>query len=320
MTAAPVPAEIGGPRSRRIFDDISVVVPTVGREVLEVCLHSILGGSVWPAELIVVDQGENPQVAAWLTHVAARGLRVRHVRSSQRGAAAARNRGLECVTTRFAAATDDDCRVAADWLERMMARLRAHPFALVTGRVRKGMVAERKGHAPSLAMTDVEVIHRRPLVRRDPLSSGNMGFAVALVGQVGAMSEDHRLRFAEDAEWSYRALRAGVPIVYAPEVIVEHLAWRDFSSLADAYAAYAYSQGAFYGQYIRRGDWFIAGRAAHDLVCGPWWFLRGTLSRNAKLALIGRAYIARLGAGLIAGLRRGGHEPNDGSDGPPRGP
>jgi GT2 family glycosyltransferase len=293
-------------RERRILGDISVVVPTIGRDVLDGCVRSIVEGSAWPAELIVVDQGGNRNVAEWLASAESHGLRVLHVRSPQRGAAAARNRGLERVTTRFVAATDDDCRVAVDWLERMRARLTAYPDALVTGKVRKG-VADRSGqHAPSLVTADAEEIHRRPLLRRDPLCSGNMAFSTAVIERCGLMNEDSRLQFAEDAEWSYRALRAGVAIVYAPEVVVDHMPWRDLPSLARVYAAYAYSQGAFYGQYIRRGDWFIAVRAALDLLRGPLWLLRGMVSRNTKLSLIGRAYIDQLGVGLIAGLRRGG--------------
>jgi GT2 family glycosyltransferase len=311
MIAARVPSEIGETRSRQVRGDISVVIPTIGREALDGCVQSILEGSALPGELIVIDQGSSPNVTDWLTRAESSGVRTQYVRSTQRGAAAARNRGIERVTTRFVAVTDDDCRVAADWLERMTARLLVHPDALITGRVQKGTASRNDGYAPSLITTEAETIYRRPLLRRDPLSSGNMGFTVAVVDRFGLMNEDPRLRFAEDAEWSYRALRAGVPIVYAPEVVVHHLAWRDLPSLAQAYASYAFSQGAFYGQYIRRRDWFVAARAARDLLCGPWWMMRGAISRNGELTLVGRAYVTRLGAGLIAGLRGGGSRPND---------
>src|SRR5215207_5245080 len=109
--------------TRPVCRDLTVVIPTTGGAVLEGCLSSIAAGSTWPQELVVVDQGRRPEVAAWVAELRARGLDARHLPSGQRGIAAATNRGLEQVRTRFVAVTHDDCRVRSDWLVRLAERL-----------------------------------------------------------------------------------------------------------------------------------------------------------------------------------------------------
>lgn len=283
-----------------VLDDFTVVIPTLGRSLLQGCLESIAGGSAWPAMLTVVDQGSHSAVAGWLAAAGLRGLRTEHVRSAQTGTAAATNVGLERVRTRFVAVTHDDCRVAYDWLERMAARARAHPDSIITGMVQP----EGDAHVPSSITSPVAATYRRPLLERDPLFPANMGFATAIAKRVGPFSEDPRLQFAEDAEWSYRALRSGVPIAYAPEVAVRHADWRDATQRALTYRRYARSQGGFYGVYLRHGDWFIARRAVFDLLRGGWVWLRGTIAGDRELSVMGRAYVSDLVPGIMAGCAR----------------
>jgi GT2 family glycosyltransferase len=126
---------------------------------------------------------------------------------------------------------------------------------------------------------------------------------MAVFEQVGLLDEDPVMRCAEDGEWAYRALRAGVSLRYAPDVSVSHVGWRDFTGQVDQYRTYARSQGGFYGKYLARGDGFIALRLlAHELRATRRW-LRGVLKRDAELAMIGRAYATGLLPGVWAGLR-----------------
>ena len=108
-----------------VLDDISIVIPTLGRAILEQSLFWILVGSAWPGRLIVVEQGANPDVAAWLRRVQELGVRVKHILSSQRGRSAGINRGLEQLDTRFVAITDDELRTIAE--SRRVAQLLGGP-------------------------------------------------------------------------------------------------------------------------------------------------------------------------------------------------
>jgi GT2 family glycosyltransferase len=131
-----------------------------------------------------------------------------------------------------------------------------------------------------------------------------MGTSMSIVERVGLLDEDPRLRTAEDGDWAYRALRAGVPIVYAPEVAVRHFGWRDEGKRAIQYRDYARSHGGFYGKYLRQGDWFIAVRAViHHLRALRRW-VRGAVTGDREQALYGRAYLTGLLPGILAAWRK----------------
>jgi GT2 family glycosyltransferase len=283
-----------------------VVIPTVGRPLLEGCLESIAAGGTWPAQLIVVDQSASPAVAAWVERLRVQGINARHVPSASTGIAAGTNQGLRLVRTRFVAVTHDDCRVSPDWLATMAERLHGAGVVILTGRLEP----EGDGEVPTTVTHPHRIVYTRPLLDRDVLFPANMGLPVGVLKRVGWLDEDPLLRWAaEDNDWAYRALRAKVPIVYEPALVVGHLAWRDGSELAATYRRYAHGQGCFYGKWLRRGDLFIAARAARDLLRGPWLVLRGLMTGNRALARLGRAEVAGIGPGILAGLLRGRRPP-----------
>ena len=288
--------------AQRIDGDVSLVIPTLGRPILRRMLDAVRAGDTWPARVIIVDQGRQPEIAALADEQRADGLDVVYLPSSATGRSAGLNLGLAQVETGFVAITDDDCLVAPDWLARLGERLRRHPGAIITGRVEAG-----QGEAQLSVVTSTrEQIQRRPALRFDRLSGGNMGLPLEVARRVGPFSESPAMRTAEDGEFAYRALRAGVPIVYAPEVVVTHLAWRDAAERQDQYYSYALSQGGFYGWYLRQGDAFIALRMIVHLLRASRRWLVGRLRGDADVARNGRAYVLGLLPGLRAGWRSRG--------------
>jgi GT2 family glycosyltransferase len=286
-----------------VAESVSVVIPTVGRDLLRGCVDSIVSGTAWPAELIVVDQGDGIQVRGWLASIGKQGLNVRHVVSNQTGIAAATNRGLELVTTPYVATTHDDCRVHPTWLETLAGRVPDIGESILTGRVEP----EGPGTVLTVITSPEAAVYRSPRIDRTVLFPANMAFPIRLLSKVGFLDEHPSLRLAgEDNEWAYRALGAGVPIVYDPEVVVAHLARHDRGALGPLYRRYARGQGSFYGKYLRRGDRFILGRATRDLVRAPWLLLRGVATGNRDLIAMGTGEITGLLPGILSGLRNDG--------------
>jgi glycosyltransferase involved in cell wall biosynthesis len=280
-----------------LLNEISFVIPTLGRSILEQCLYWILRGSRWPACLIVVEQGANADIAGWLERVRHIGVPVRHILSTQRGRSAGINRGLEQTRTRFVAITDDDCFVEESWLSSMATKLQQHPQAVITGRVEaagQDMVVEVTSLTPS--------VQNRPRLSFDSMSGGNMGASLDIFRKVGLFEEDPAMATAEDAEWAYRALRKGVSIRYEPDVVLEHFGWRDSGQRLEQYRHYALSHGAFYGKYLRRGDVFVVARATVHFGRALRRWIRGTVARNPEMAMLGRAYCVDLLPGIWAGM------------------
>ena len=280
-----------------LLNDISVVIPTLGRPILEQCLYWILMGSTWPGCLIVVEQGSNEDVGNWLMRVEEFGIHVKHILSTQRGRSAGINRGLEQVTTSFVAVTDDDCFVEEGWLRNMATKLQQHPQAVITGRV------EAAGEDMVVVVTSLTPsVQNRPRLKFDSMSGGNMGASLDIFRKVGLFEEDPIMATAEDAEWAYRALRMGISIRYEPEVVLAHFGWRDTEKRVEQYRDYALSHGGFYGKYLRRGDLFILVRAAGHFFRAFRRWVRGTFIGDTELALLGWAYCTNLLPGIMAGL------------------
>jgi GT2 family glycosyltransferase len=145
------------------------------------------------------------------------------------------------------------------------------------------------------------------MIDRDVLFPANMAFSPTLLERIGYFDEHPSLRLAgEDNEWAYRALRAGVPIVYDPDILVSHLAWQAADSLPGLYERYARGQGAFYGKHLRRADLFIARRIARDLLRAPWLLLRGFVTGNEQLVAMGLGEVRGLIPGILAGMTNRG--------------
>jgi hypothetical protein len=180
-------------------------------------------------------------------------------------------------------------------------QLHQNPTAIITGRLEPA----GGGIPPTIVTSDVPCIYTRPSVRNlSPLATANIGFALCTARHIGPFDGD--VSPAEDNDWAYRALRAGVPIRYAPEMVVYHIHWRDNAQLAATYRVYAWSQGAFYGKHLRRGDWSMVLRAAISLARGVRSLIIGVLDNDYGRRADGYARITRLLPGLVAGLRGSG--------------
>ena len=285
---------------RPILEDISLIIPTLGRDLLMRCLESVAAGCVWPSHLIVIDQSSSDKVSAWMEELQASGINAEYVPSTQTGAAAAANRGIERVETHFLAITHDDCVVDPDWLKSLHFQLLKNPESVVTGRVEPG----GSGVTVSIKTSTIPEVYRYPLLKEDVLYPNNMGCERSIFLKIGLFDESDYLRSAaEDNEWSYRVLRAGIPIIYSPDVVVRHLDWRDRAKLVETYKSYAQDQGGFYGKYLRRGDMFIALRVVIGLIRGFYRWLLGVISDDPDMIASGWFSMTKMPSGIIIGLR-----------------
>ena len=282
-----------------IDDEITLLIPTLGRDLLFNCLRSVLEGSRWPGQIIVVDQGRRAVIGTWLVQVGSLGINTLHLQSRERGRSRALNRGLERINTRFVLITDDDCRVDASWVENMRANLHEYPDRIFSGRV------EGDGSGPVLAKVLREDVHvaTKPGLVFDRFAGGNLGVAMNVFRRVGLFDEDPVVAFSEDGEWAYRVLRSGFNVAYIPDAVVTHFRWRDETERKIQYANYARSHAAFYGKRLRRFDAFIVLRSLiHLLRSARRWVLGKVVGDIEQVAYAG-AYLREFFPGIVAGLK-----------------
>ena len=117
--------------------DVSVVIPTFNRaRHLPAMLESVLDQDThgFSFEVIVVDNNSTDNTAAVVSSLQApTGPRLLYVKEPQQGTFHARNAGIRHANAPIIAFTDDDVRVAPDWLQRIVETFRADPSLAFLG-------------------------------------------------------------------------------------------------------------------------------------------------------------------------------------------
>ena len=124
-----------------------------------------------------------------------------------------RNAGWRAARGALVAFTDDDCRPAPDWLERLVARAAGNPGAIVQGATRADPRDEHE-----FRRLFVRSLHVDPPSRF--VQTCNVLYERALLERVGGF--DERAITGEDIELAARARHAGAAVVAAPEALVYH--------------------------------------------------------------------------------------------------
>lgn len=248
------------PCSGRATLPVTVVVATIGRvELVGACVESVLACDPGPAEVVVVDQSGGPEVADRLARCA--DPRVRVVPCAGTGISRAANMGLRRAGHDVVMMTDDDCTVATDWIA---AGWKAHA---ATGGIASGRVLPAGD--PKLVPSTITLTEPRDwtgIRTKGSLYRGNMvGEARAMLALGGFDERATLRRAAEDNDFCYRWAKAGLPLHFAPEMVVWHHDWRSPEQLGATYRTYATGQGAFYAKHLATGDLFVLRFVVTDL-------------------------------------------------------
>ena len=278
---------------------VTVVIPTIGRpELLRACLEALAACRPRAEEILVVDQSGDPAVASAVQEFAPLGARL--VRCDGRGVSVGRNVGLREARHEIVLVTDDDCRVADDWVGVAWRLMSVDRAKIVTGRVL------HVGDPRAVPSTIDDPIPREFTgeARGGVLFPNNMAVNRWLVLDEGGFDE----RFgpdeaAEDNDFCYRWLRAGRRLVYEPALTVWHDDWRSPEELERLYARYARGEGFFYAKHLRQGDLRMLRFITRDLL----WSLRSLASavvkRRPRWTDHRRATLRWLPGGFVHGWR-----------------
>jgi GT2 family glycosyltransferase len=203
-----------------------VVVPTHARETrLSFALEALAAQTLEPEsfEVLVVrpdDDAESP-LAGMPPRLTARSLV-----SAAVGAAAQRNVGWRAARAPLVAFTDDDCRPAPDWLERLLAALDDEPRVL-QGRTEPDPEELHLLHGLARSM---EVTEPNPWY-----PTCNIAYPRELLERVGGFDERFPGSWGEDTDLALRALEGGAAVEFVDDALVWHAvhprplpsAWRE---------------------------------------------------------------------------------------------
>ncbi len=275
---------------------IAVVVPTRNRpDHADPCAQSILANPERDLEFILVDQSDDDSTERAVA-VHRSDPRFRYVRTPTRGASAARNAGIEVSVAPIIAFTDDDCRVAVDWIERIEEIFERDPTAdILFGRVSIPEELRVRGHGAAFEPHEREYQSCLPAADVAWGIGANMSVRRRLFDRVGTfdplLGPGAPFRAGEECDLMIRALAAGLKVVNAAEVEVAHLGVRAGHDATKLYRGYGVAMGATLAKHVRMGT----PESVHLFV--SWVTHFG--ARGIRNALLGRR---PTGLGMIGGM------------------
>jgi glycosyltransferase involved in cell wall biosynthesis len=197
-----------------------VVIPTRDRAgSLARCLRALELQTAGPGEVIVVDDGSRDPEA--VRAAAAARARVRIVRTSGIGPAAARNAGARAASAPYVCFTDDDCEPAAEWIARLVSALErgADVVAGPTLNARPGdpLATASQTVCDHLA----EATFDRSSGRIWFAPSSNLACRAELLAAV-PFADRFPAAGGEDRDWCARLADAGHALAFEPAAAVAH--------------------------------------------------------------------------------------------------
>jgi GT2 family glycosyltransferase len=265
-------------------------------------IESILNGREVPDEIIIIDQSDKPDVK--LARLSAtHHCEIRYQLTQPLGVSYARNLGIKAAQHDWLIFTDDDMLAAPDWFGVLTrALVDAGPQATVTGRVLAAQEDHDGGFAPSIKLDEQPAVYAGR-VERDVLYSNNMALHKSAMAEIGYFDErlgpGTRFPSAEDNDLGFRLLEAGYRILYVPQAVLYHRAWRTDRDYVALRRSYGIGRGAFYAKHLHWQDRYMLRRMFHDV----WNHLIQCVFRLRRDRL--RAYgDAVLAGGIVYGAVR----------------
>ncbi len=204
--------------------DFAVIIPHYNDPTrLERCLTALVAQDLTGTEVVVADNA----TPADMGPLQAAFPQVRFVTQPERGAAAARNKGVAVTTAPWIFLLDADCVPSAGWLDRARQITGGDPQVVTGGRIDvfDETPAPRSG---AEAFETVFAFDQERYIREDGFSvTANLVAARAVFEATGPMV----VGLSEDVDWCRRAVAGGAVLRYDAGLAVAHPTRPDWPAL-----------------------------------------------------------------------------------------
>jgi glycosyltransferase involved in cell wall biosynthesis len=237
---------------------ISIVVSTRNRaDILARCLDALFACKTPHAwELIVVDNGSTDRTLDYLRSIEATSVPVGIIREEKRGASNARNAGWRVAKADVIAFVDDDCYVAPDYIDQMLAVFNDATIGFAGGRV----LLYDRADLPLTLQESNELVRFAPntFVAAGNILSANMACRRSTSERIGGfdpMMGPGTRHCCEDVTAVAMAVWSGIEGVYSPgPTVYHHHGRKTQAEKRKLLAYYLRGTGAYYAKFILRPD------------------------------------------------------------------
>ena len=257
--------------------EFAVVIITRNRPtILDQCLQALAAQTLPPAEVVIIDSSES-----FTARRTPENWRHLHFPSGRKQMPLARNRGIEVTSAPFVAFIDDDCIVAADWLEQLAKTYQHEPdYAGVGGLI----IDPRWTFDPDRPVGQVDPSGRVTSnffgdpgspVEVQILPGGNMSFRRDCLLAVGGFDPSYiATNHREDPDLCLRLADAGFRLGYQAKAEALHLNARnklgELTRWDEFYLRYSFG----------RNEGFFLARHFPKAVMGRW--LQDTFQQSIR--------------------------------------
>eukprot|EP01037_Dinobryon_pediforme_P006673 gene6673-6743_t len=206
-------------------------------------------------ELVVVDNGSTDGTAEAVARFGGEAaFAVRYVFIAEPGLSRARNAGLAAAQGGLIVFTDDDCLVAADWITALIRSFAGDPLQVIGGRVE--LFDLNNLEMSYKAAPDPAVCSSLHLVN-NIIIGANFAFGREVVDRIGLFDvrfgAGTPLHAAEEGDFVFRAMQAGVPVRYDPSILLHHDHGRPKSDRAAMERGYTIGNGGLAAKTLLAG-------------------------------------------------------------------
>lgn len=237
-------------------------------KLLVEAVASILQGEQVPTELLVIDQSDAPH-ATLCTMTRVRTCTVRYVWTQSVGLSRANNLGIALAQYEILVFTHDDVLIAPNWFGRLVGALvQAGVRSVVTGQVRP-TAGQQAGDFQLAIKVDPKPAQYAGRIWEDVIYPLNLALYRSALTEVGGFDErigpGTPFPGAEDNDIGFRLLEAGYEILYVPEAVLYHCAWRPARDYVPLHWSYGRGQGAYYAKHLSLRDRYMLRRLVNSL-------------------------------------------------------
>lgn len=241
----------------------SLLIPVRNAETTIIALlESILSGSKFPDEIIIIDQSDNDNTKnAVDNYIEKRGIKINYNKSPRRGLCANRNDCIEKANNEFLIFIDQDMTVDKDWLKNIIEEWEMNwqkGMVVISGRTLPGEEFGPADLVPSIQIGTERKIYRDRPTTTEVLYGAYFGAPKNLFSSLLPKPFDERLgvgtKFpgADDTDFAYRVIKQKYPIVFEPQILAYHhpvpRSWKKMRY------DYSFGYGAFICKHLLNGD------------------------------------------------------------------
>jgi GT2 family glycosyltransferase len=291
----------------RSLPETSLIVCSRNRpDLLVETVSGILQGDEVPSELIIIDQSDERNSTLEVLRTG-KPCDIRYCWSGTVGLSRANNEGVRLARHDCLVFTHDDVRVTATWFGVLVrALVGAGASTIVTGKVVPETSPDAGGFVPSTKVDESPRVYEGRIAE-GVLYPMTMAMYRSVLEDVGVF--DERLGpgtpypAAEDNDLCHRLLESGYRIMYVPDAVLFHRAWRPDRDFLPLRWSYGRGQGAFYAKHSSLRDRFILRQMGWEMQHRGRRLLR-RLPVNPRVAFGELVYLSGIMSGFGGWLLR----------------